>query len=79
MKNFGFILVTLAAAVSSVTAAPAVVDIYAARDLSPRNTTARAIDPIHVEKRSNETARAAPVMLERRNATALDKRLEGSN
>ncbi|KAK7757433.1 hypothetical protein SLS62_000448 [Diatrype stigma] len=67
MKSFGAVIFALATAASLVAAAPAPkVDTFAVLDLAPRNTTVadRGIDQSDMVKR---------------NATALDKRLEGTN
>ncbi|RYP21878.1 hypothetical protein DL765_001954 [Monosporascus sp. GIB2] len=67
MKNFASIVFALATAASLVAASPAPkVDTFAVLDLAPRNTSA-------VAERKVDTA--AEVV--KRNATALDKRLEG--
>ncbi|RYP93205.1 hypothetical protein DL770_000680 [Monosporascus sp. CRB-9-2] len=67
MKSFTSIAFALAMAASLVAASPTPkVDTFAVLDLAPRNTTTveeRKVDP------------AAEVV--KRNATALDKRLEG--
>ncbi|EMR67827.1 hypothetical protein MGN70_008787 [Eutypa lata] len=66
MKSFGAVIFALATAASLVAATPMPkVDSFAVLDLAPRNTT--------VQDRSFEQNEVV-----KRNATALDKRLEGT-